>query len=318
MPDPSQGSVAGGTATGVVAGAVLPCRVHTAAFIALPGRAARDAALRIAIPQRGRHAHHLRRQPALAGGTPAFSLVLHTWKQDLGRHLHVHALVAGGALTAAGEWVRPRRGFLFPVKALSKVFRGKFIAALQQERASGPLRQDTTLTAGVWQQLLAQLYEHDWVVYAKQPMGGPAQVLEYLSRYTHRVAISNERILGIGDDTVTLRVRGNAQGSAKRTMHVPGPEFIARFLQHVLPRGFKRIRHYGLLGPAHKAGHLAAARTALAAPAPMPKVIETVAAFLLRVAKIEWSACPHCSDGRFVVVQALAPEHWPSSARAPP
>ena len=256
--------------------------------------------------------------PRWLGGTPAFSLVLHTWKQDLGRHLHVHALVAGGALTAAGEWVQPRRGFLFPVKALSKVFRGKFIAALEQERTVGPLRRDTTLTAGVWQQLLAQLYEHDWVVYAKQPLGGPAQVLEYLSRYTHRVAISNERILGIGDDTVTLRVRGNGQGSAKRTMHVPGPEFIARFLQHVLPRGFKRIRHYGLLGPAHKAGHLAAARTALAAPAPMPKVIETVAAFLLRVAKIEWSACPHCSDGRFVVVQALAPEHWPSSARAPP
>ena len=117
---------------------------------------------------------------------------------------------------------------------------------------------------------------------------------------------------------MTLRVRGTTQGSAKRTMHVPGTEFIARFLQHVLPRGFKRIRHYGLLGPAHKADHLAAARDALAAPAPMPKVIETVAAFLRRVAKIEWSACPHCADGHFVVVQALAPTHRPASARAPP
>ena len=201
--------------------------------------------------------------PRWLGGIPAFSLVLHTWKQDLGRHLHVHALVAGGALTAAGEWVQPRRGFLFPLKALAKVFRGKFIAALEQERRAGQLHQDPALTTSVWHQLLAQLYIHDWVVYAKQPLGGPAQVLEYLSRYTHRVAISNERIVGITHDTVALRVRVCGERSKRRTLRVAGSEFIERFLQHVLPRGFKRIRHYGRLGPAHKAAHLAAARAAL-------------------------------------------------------
>ena len=256
--------------------------------------------------------------PHWLGGTPAFSLVLHTWKQDLGRHLHVHALVAGGALTNTGEWVQPRRGFLFPVKALSKVFRGKFIAALEQERTAGPLQQDPTLTTSVWGELRTQLYAHDWVVYAKQPLGGPAQVLEYLSRYTHRVAISNERILGIAHEAVALRVRGNAEGTKQRTLQVPGTEFIARFLQHVLPRGFKRIRHYGLLGPAHKAAHLAAARVALAAPAPQPKVIATVAAFLQRVARIEWWACTHCPGGHYVVMQALAPQRYRQPARGPP
>ena len=256
--------------------------------------------------------------PRWLGGIPAFSLVLHTWKQDLGRHLHVHALVAGGALTAAGEWVQPRRGFLFPVKALSKVFRGKFIAALEQERRAGQLHQDPALTTSVWHQLLAQLYIHDWVVYAKQPLGGPAQVLEYLSRYTHRVAISNERIVGITQDAVALRVRERSAGTKKRTLRVAGTEFIDRFLQHVLPRGFKRIRHYGVLGPAHKAAHLAAARTALCAPAPEPKLIESINAFMQRVARIEWSACPRCEAGRFVVAQVLAPLRYRALSRGPP
>ena len=256
--------------------------------------------------------------PHWLGGTPAFSLVLHTWKQDLGRHLHVHALVAGGALAATGKWVSPRRGFLFPVKALCKVFRGKFITALEQERSAGQLHQDPTLTSSVWQELQLQLYAHDWVVYAKQPLGGPAQVLEYLSRYTHRVAISNERIVGITQDAVALRVRERSAGTKKRTLRVAGTEFIDRFLQHVLPRGFKRIRHYGVLGPAHKAAHLAAARTALCAPAPEPKLIESINAFMQRVARIEWSACPRCEAGRFVVAQVLAPLRYRALSRGPP
>lgn len=111
-----------------------------------------------------------------------------------------------------------------------------------------------------------QLYIHDWVVYAKQPLGGPAQVLEYLGRYTHRVAISNERIVATSKTEVAFRVRVNAEGGKKRTLRLAGTEFIERFLQHVLPRGFKRIRHYGLLGSAHKSAHLAAARSALGAP----------------------------------------------------
>jgi len=175
------------------------------------------------------------------------------------------------------------------VKALSAVYRGKFIAAIEEERANARLREDPALTNTAWRELKGKLYVHDWVVYAKQPLGGPAQVLEYLGRYTHRVAISNERIVAIDDDAVAFRVRVNGEGGGKkRTLRLPGTEFIARFVQHVLPRGFKRIRHYGLLGAAHKNARLAAARTALAAPQPQPAVIESVAAFMQRVAKIEW------------------------------
>ena len=121
--------------------------------------------------------------PRHLGGQAAFSLILHTWKQDLERHIHVHALVAGGALTAAGEWIEPKRGFLFPVKALSKVFRGKFVAALAEHRKAGTLA--TVAAESDWQKLKAALYAHEWVVYAKQPLGGPEQVLDYLGRYTH-------------------------------------------------------------------------------------------------------------------------------------
>lgn len=179
--------------------------------------------------------------PRHLGGETAFTLVLHTWKQDLGRHVHVHALVAGGALTVAGEWQHQKRGFLFPVKALSRVFRGKFVAALTERRATGQL--PTVAANGDWLRLKAALYAHEWVVYAKAPLGGPAQVLEYLGRYTHRVAISNERIVGIDQDGVALRVRADATTGKKRTLRLAGNEFIERFLMHVLPPGFKRIRH---------------------------------------------------------------------------
>ena len=252
--------------------------------------------------------------PRWLGGTPSFTLVLHTWKQDLGLHIHVHALVAGGALTSDGKWVGAKRGFLFPVKALSGVHRGKFMAALDAARKAGGLRHAAAQSDAAWRDLIADLRRHDWVVYAKQPLGGPAQVLEYLGRYTHRVAISNERILGMDGNDVRFRVRDSANGNRKKVVRLAAGEFIGRFMQHVLPGGFKRIRHYGLLGSAHKAANLAAARTALEAPQPDPVVVESVEAFMLRAAGIEWLNCPHCREGRFRVVQAITP-HLP---RAPP
>ena len=257
--------------------------------------------------------------PRWLGGQAAFTVVLHTWKQDLARHVHVHALVAGGALTAQGTWVRPKRGFLFPVQALSRVFRGKFLDALARARAHGALARDEALTPSVWRDLTAQLYRHDWVVYAKEPLGGPAQVLEYLGRYTHRVAISNERLLGMGEASVRLRIRDATRPKGRRVIELEAQAFIARFLLHVLPRGFKRIRHYGLLGPAKKTARLAAARQALNTPAPNPAVIESVEAFLRRVARVEGAGCPHCATGRFVFLEAIvpAPARLPSP-RGPP
>jgi hypothetical protein len=244
--------------------------------------------------------------PRWLGGTAAFSLVLHTWKQDLGWHVHAHALMAGGALSTDGQWVAAKRGFLFPIEALSEVFRGKFVAALEAAYQGGTLQQ-AGLAHCAWRDLVAQLYAHDWVVYAKEPLGGAAQVLEYLGRYTHRVALSNERILGVVADTVRLRVRDSAHGRRRRTIRLPAHTFIERFLLHVLPKGFKRIRHYGLLGPAAKAGRLAQARAALAAPTPDPLVVESVEAFMQRINHHECLRCPHCGTGQFVPTASIAP-----------
>jgi Putative transposase/Transposase zinc-binding domain len=244
--------------------------------------------------------------PRWLGGTAAFTLVLHTWKQDLGRHVHAHALMAGGALGVDGQWVAAKRGFLFPVKALSKVFRGKFVAALKTAHQGGKL-QETEFAEHAWRDLLARVHRHDWVVYAKEPLGGPLQVLDYLGRYTHRVAIANERILDIGTDTVSVRVRDWTQGNRRRTLSLPAQTFIERFLLHVLPKGFKRIRHYGLIGPAHKAAKLAAARAALDAPAPDPAVVESVEAFMHRIERHEYLRCTHCGRGQFVPTSPIAP-----------
>jgi hypothetical protein len=181
--------------------------------------------------------------PRWLGATGAFTLVLHTWTQDLRRHIHVHALMACGGLDERGHWCAPKRSptFLFPVHALPKVYRGKFLDALHQATKAGELPRDPACTEAARRQRLKQLLRHGWVVYAKTPLAGPEVVLDYLSRYTHRVAVSNERIVGIDAQGVRLRVRADDQGG-KRTVVIDGPTFIERFLQHVLPPGFKRIR----------------------------------------------------------------------------
>lgn len=219
--------------------------------------------------------HHL-------GGVSAFSLVLHTWKQDLGRHVHLHALVAGGALTESGTWVMPKKGFLFPVKALSKVFRGKFITGLDALRRAG--RWPETVN---WQRLKPCLYAHDWVVYAKQPLGGAEAVLEYLGRYTHRVAISNERIVGIDRSEVVFRVRGDPLSGRKRVVRLPGVEFIGRFVQHVLPVRLQAYPALWIALSSTQEGGLEAARAALGVLSPQAAVIESVTDFLRRLAHIE-------------------------------
>jgi hypothetical protein len=246
--------------------------------------------------------------PRWLGATAAFTLVLHTWTQDLRRHIHVHALMACGGLDGDGLWCAPKRSptFLFPVHALSRVFRGKFVDALRRASQAGDLPRDPANTPAMRQARLAELKRHDWVVYAKTPLTGPETVLDYLSRYTHRVAVSNERIVGIDANGVRLRVRADDHGG-KRTVLIDGPTFIARFLQHVLPPGFKRIRHYGLLSPAVKAERLAQARLALSMPAANPQAREDAATFLQRVTGIEVSCCPHCRLGHWRTVQVLPP-----------
>lgn len=256
--------------------------------------------------------------PKWLGGEMAFSLVLHTWSQNLMRHLHVHALVASGALTGQGQWIASRRGFLFPVKALSKVFREKFLDALKAARAAGQLRHADTDTDGSWRRLLTALRRHDWVVYAKQPLGGPAQVLEYLSRYTHRVAITNERLVSLQAGQVAFRVRDAAHPGKKRIERLSAEGFIGRFLLHALPGGFKRIRHYGILAPCHKQEKLAACRAALAMPVPDQAVVEDVAAFMQRVAGIDIGRCPCCREGRMVIIGSIVPRRERCRTTGPP
>ena len=246
--------------------------------------------------------------PRWLGAMGAFTLVLHTWTQDLRRHVHVHALMACGGLDAAGRWCTPKRSptFLFPVHALSAVFRGKFLHALRRASQGGELPLDPANTDSARLTRLKELTRHDWVVYAKTPLAGPEVVLDYLSRYTHRVAVSNERIVGIDSEAVRLRVRADDHGG-KRTTLIDGQTFIGRFLQHVLPSGFKRIRHYGLLSAATKTERLAKARAALAMPAANAQAREDAAAFIQRMAGIDVACCPHCRLGRWRTIEVLHP-----------
>jgi len=246
----------------------------------------------------------------IASGTPALSLVLHTWTQDLRLHLHVHAVMACGVLAGAGldaQWHTPARkpDFLFPVQALSKVFRGKFMAALCKAHQGQLIERDPQGDALAWAERQRALYRHDWVVYAKTPLGGPAQTLEYLSRYTHRTAIGNERIKAVTADSVVFTVRANDQGG-KRTERLQGEEFVRRFLLHILPSGIKRIRHYGVLASACKADKLAQARLALQMPPSNREAAESAQAFMARVARLEVMQCPCCKVGTLRIVQTLA------------
>lgn len=251
------------------------------------------------------------------GGQIAATLVLHTWGQTLTQHLHVHALVAAGALSDAGDWIPARRGFLFPVKALSAVFRGKFLAALEHTFSHEHLRLSGTTSPlvipGAQRALLAALRAKAWVVYAKRPFGGPAQVLDYLGRYTHRAAISNERIVAMESGRVHFRFKDYAQDARHRTMALEAHEFLRRFVLHILPRGFMRIRHYGLLANRNKRALLGQARTALDIPAPAPVSTppESVAQFWQRVAGIDVTRCTHCGLGTLQLIASIIPQPRP-------
>jgi len=255
--------------------------------------------------------------PRWLGGEIAATLVLHTWGQSLTQHLHVHCLVAAGALSAQGTWMRTRRGFLFPVKALSIVFRGKLLSALGEQFARGRLALSGAIAAPgeprAQRALFSALRAKSWVVYAKRPFAGPEQVLQYLGRYTHRVAISNERLISFDARSVRFRYKDSAHGRRRKTMALDAEEFLRRFTLHVLPRGFNRIRHYGLLANRNKRALLASALAALRVPALATAAAapESLAAFWQRIAGIDIARCPHCHRGTLRVVGVLVPQSHP-------
>lgn len=186
----------------------------------------------------------------------------------------MHCVVPGGGLAPDGTWVECRPGFFLPVRVLGAMYRGKFVAALCAAFERGELRFQGALARlrepSAFAACLDRAMATPWVVYSKPPFGGPVQVLKYLARYTHRVAIGNRRILAVDDSGVTFRWRDRKGGDRPRTMRLSGVEFLRRFLLHVLPRGFPRIRHYGLLGNRKRATKLAACRVLLGAPMPVP------------------------------------------------
>jgi hypothetical protein len=260
------------------------------------------------------------RDPRHLGGDLGVTAVLHTWGQTLTQHVHVHCVVTGGALARDGtRWIPARPTFLFPVRALAKVFRGRYLAGLQRAFARGDLH----LTGGLaplaepaaFAAWLAALRQAAWVVYCKPPFAGPEHVLAYLGRYTHRVALSNDRLVDLADGRVRFRWRDYADGDRVKLMELDLDEFLRRFLLHVVPDGFVRIRHFGLLANRRRAAALAQCRTLLAPPPPPAVLPESARDLILRVTGLDLERCPRCPQGvlRRLDVLPPAPEPWDSS-----
>jgi hypothetical protein len=248
------------------------------------------------------------------GARIGITAVLHTWGSAMTHHPHIHMVVPGGGISLDGErWISSRPAFLLPVRVLSKLFRRLFLTRLYELHAAGRLHffgDHVELSERrAFQRFLAPLRKKKWVVYAKPPFAGPEAVLAYLSRYTHRVAISNRRLISFDKTGVTFRYKDYRRDGAERqrTMTLAADEFIRRFLLHVLPKGFHRIRHYGLLATAGRKANVARARTLLAAPEPS----ETEE---LAPEPAPRPPCP-CCGGRMVVIEVFERSAQP---RAPP
>jgi len=252
--------------------------------------------------------------PDHLGARTGVLAVLHTWGQTLQLHPHVHCVVPGGGLSLDGSrWVGSRPDFFLPVRVLSQVFRGKFLAGLRAAEAAGRLHLPTRHPAGEtaeFERLVSAAAATDWVVYAKPPFGGPQQVLKYLARYTHRVAISNRRLLDLKDGTVRFRYKDYSHGNRKRVMKLSASEFVRRFLLHVLPGGLVRIRHYGILSNRHRHEDLALCRKlltgaeAVETESESPAKVETTGCPESTTAT---RVCPRCGAGRMILIAEFPP-----------
>jgi hypothetical protein len=266
--------------------------------------------------------------PRHLGAQIGFLAVLHTWGQNLHLHPHVHCVVPGGGLSPdRSRWIACRPGFFLPVRVLSRLFRAKFLSFLRDAQEHRQLsfhgQQRHLEDPARFRQLVAALREKEWVVYAKPPFGGPEIVLKYLARYTHQVAISNYRLIGIENDQVHFHWKDYADGNRPKTMALDGVEFVRRFLLHVVPSGFVRIRHFGFLAHRHRAEKLELCRRLLNVeqtsdmePAAQPAMNQsTTEAALLS------DLCPACQEGRMVVIEEFERQRTkaatPTAERSP-
>jgi hypothetical protein len=239
------------------------------------------------------------------GALPGFTAILHTWTQELRFHPHLHMVVtAGGLSLEADRWIPAKNNFLVPVRALSKMVRGKFLDGLEKAFEQGTLAFSGSIAnwrnPEVFKRRVRKLRRTKWVVYAKAPFGGPRHVFAYLGHYTHRVAISNQRILAFNGQTVTFRARDNQNPGAYRLVRLAAQEFIRRFLLHVLPRGFIRIRHFGLMASRNVQTKLKNACRLLQTSQPThptPSSEMSVLSWqqlLFKLTGVDLTVCPHC------------------------
>ncbi len=260
--------------------------------------------------------------PEHLGAEIGFLTILHTWGQNLLHHPHVHCVVPGGGISPDGSrWIGCRPGFFLPVRVLSRLFRRLFLEALQKSFEAGalqffsdlePLRDKAAFAA-----YLAAAGNTEWVVYAKAPFGGPAQVLRYLGRYTHRVAISNNRLLGLEDGRVRFLWKDYKHEGAKRVMDLAAEEFIRRFLLHVLPEGFQHIRSYGFLANRYRETKIALCRTLLGTPKPACDELTETLDYRDRYEQltgISLRDCPVCGRGHMVCIESFPAGSFPRTA----
>lgn len=262
--------------------------------------------------------------PKHLGAEIGFIAVLHTWGQALQHHPHLHCVVPGGGLSPDGQrWAACKPGFFLPVRVLSALFRRLFLAQLRQAFANKKLHFYKALSSledpQAFAKYLAPVANADWVVYAKKSFGGPEQVLEYLGRYTHRVAISNNRLLNFADGHVEFKWKDYRQESQPKVMRLDAAEFVRRFLLHVLPSGFQRIRHYGLLANCHREVKLEKCRQLLQAPPPLP--VDEPLEYLDRYQRLTGQSlrdCPKCCRGQMVRIESFLPGAQPRGPPASP
>ncbi len=256
----------------------------------------------------------LAKEPKHLGAEIGFIAVLHTWTQTLMDHPHLHCLVPGGGLSPDGKrWVASRKDFFLPVKVLSALFRGKFLDNLKKAYEAGELtfagQIEGLKEASAFKKYLNDLYDQDWVVYCKPPLGNPEKVMDYLGRYTHRVALSNDRLVKIEGTQVTFRWRDSADGNKIKWITLEAFEFIRRFLLHVLPDQFVKVRYYGILSHRNRKRKLQWLKKLLGVstkkePEEAPK--ETWEDLLTRITGIDPRVCPHCGKGRMIQREILS------------
>ena len=243
--------------------------------------------------------------PKRLGAKIGFVAVLHTWTQTLLFHPHIHCIVPGGGISTDGpKWVSCKPGYLFPFKVLSEVFRGKLLAKFEKAVQQRTIHFDQTQATALLQEAACQ----NWQVYAKPPSAGPQQVLEYLGRYTHRIAISNHRLVSLHNGKVTFRYTDRKNGNKQKTMTLSADEFVRRFLLHLLPRRFVKIRHYGLLANAVREKNLTLCRQLLAELGLTAQLLQPADSWqqlLCRLTGKDVTLCPRCHIGTLVIIETL-------------